>query len=523
MGEMGMAEKKGICFINIFTILLFCCAITAPLLLFHHEEGRVAILDNKAAAVRPKLSDYNIFDGKLPEDLDEYFSDNIGLRDEAIKANVYAKYRWFDKIDIPNYLLGKEGHLFNIAGPGINNMRTYQGVNLISEDKEQELMQQLVDLDTAIRERGSEFIYMPIPNKEQIYGAFVPGNIHVLSNDNMMRSLTANLLSNTSLHVVDTEQALLNHKEDGELLYYRTVDPLHWNHYGAFCGYMALMEKIHEIDPSVTYLTLEDVVVSHEETTPFSNLTGRLDTFSDMSDLNYTVTPISGWHCRPEFEQPAGFSLTGDMSGCFYHFINPQAASGKSLLVWGDSYIQTFMLPYLGESFSDVYFLYNLTASEEILTELCHYVKTDFILYEYVARVVDYGDKVKPLNSAVTQAWYSGPTAEVCASFSNELTPGEYQVFWAENCQFTMDAMKKSGIGGGQTEVRFEIPVEGWNTLRLDLIQGMAAIYDITSLTLDGKRCVIDGGGDVEITETDTGWRIQAGVTDPFVTFHVEM
>jgi len=524
MGRIKMIEKKSFWFMNILTILLFCCAITAPLLLFHHEEGRIVVLDNKAAAGRPNLSDYNIFDGKLPKDMDEYFSDNIGLRDEAIQTNAFVKYRCFHMIDIPNYLLGREGHLFNMAG---DIMKAYQGLDQIPKEQEQVLTQQLVGLDAAMRERGVEFVFMPIPNKEQIYGEFVPDNIHVFSNDSMLRSLTNNLLSNTSLHVVDTEQALLNHKEDGELLYYRTTDPLHWNHYGAFCGYMALMEKIHEIDPSVTYLTLEDVVVSYKETTPFGNLAGRFNTFSDMSDLTYAVTPISGWNTFPESEQPAGFSLVGDMSGCFYHYVNPQAASGKSLLVWGDSYLQTFMLPYLGESFSDVYFFLDWSpkVNVNVLTEFCDKVKTDFVVFECVSRVANYNtlyNFTNALYSAVTQAWYSRPKAEVCACFSNELIAGEYYVFWAENCQFTMNAIEGGKIGSGQTEVRFQIPPEGWNTLRLDFLQGVAVTYDLTSLTLDGKKCVIDSGSDVEITESDAGWHIKTGTTDPFIVFHVE-
>lgn len=520
-----MSEKKSLRLFNIFTILLFCGAIAVPLLLFHHEEGRIVLLENKAAAVRPKFSDYNFFDRQLPEDLDAYFSDNIGLRDEAIQANIFAKYRWFHTLDIPNYLLGKEGHLFFMTDSEINNMKTYQGLDMLPEGQEQKLVQELVNLDAAVRDRGSEFIFMPIPNKEQIYEEFVPDNIHVISNDSMLHSLTDSLLSSTSLHIIDTEQALLNQKQDGVLLYHRNSDPSHWNNYGAFYGYMALMEEIRKIDPEISYLTLGDITVSSGEFIPFSNLGGKFNTFSNLSELHYAVQPTSGWHGVQEYEHPAGFSLTGDRNNNFIHYVNSQATTHKSLLVWGDSYIQHFMLPYLAESFSDVYFLYNLACSEETLIEFCRYIKTDFVLYENVARAINYDDpgiRIKELYSAVLQGWYNGPKATVCIRFSDELTLGDYYVFWAENCQFNGAAMDRVEIGGGQSEVRLEIPAQGWNTLRLDFPQGASGTYDITSITVDGKRYVIDGGNDVEITETDAGWHIKAGMTDPFVTFHME-
>ena len=518
-----MSEKKGIWLLNLLTILLFCGAIVVPMLLFHHEEGRIVLLENKAAAAKPKFSDYNnIFDGRLPEDLDEYFSDNIGLRDEAIQVNVFAKYRWFHTLDVPNYILGKEGHLFYMTESAI--MKTYQGLDMIPEEQEQKLVQDIIALDAAVQDRGSEFVFMSIPNKEQIYNEFVPDNICVLSNGSMLRHLMDRLLSDTSLHIVDTEQALLNHKNDGHLLYYRNFDATHWNYYGAFCGYMALMEEIRKIDPDISYLTLEDMTVYSEETTPFNNLEGKLDTFSNLSDLQYTVQPKSGWNGVCEYKQPTGFSLISK-ENVYLHYVNPKACSNKSLLVWGDSYIKSYMLPYLSESFSDVYFLYNTECSEESLIEFCSYIKTDIVLYESVSRAVNSGvlrKRVNRLYSAVSQEWDDGPRAEVCIRFSDELTHGEYYVFWAEDYQFNESAMERIEISGGQAEMSLEIPAQGWNTLRLAFPQGISATYSIASITVGDKRCVIDNGGGVEIVEADGGWRIKAGMMNPWVTFHTE-
>lgn len=55
-------------------------------------------------------------------------------------------------------------------------------------------------------------------------------------------------------------------------------------------------------------------------------------------------------------------------------------------MIYGDSYIYTFMLPMLAETFSEVYFINANSCSTTELTDLLQYVDPDYFLFEAVAR-----------------------------------------------------------------------------------------------------------------------------------------
>ena len=155
------------------------------------------------------------------------------------------------------------------------------------------------------------------------------------------------------------------------------------------------MQNMQSIDPEISYLTKDDVSIDRVETnTPFLYLTQYetiVETFSGMSDYDYIITPNNGWQGVMDKSAPAEISLSGDDKNRFFHYHNATIQNGKSLVVYGDSYIWSFMLPLLSESFSDVYFVsYGCTESE--IQELLLCVEPNFIVFETVSRMLNYNN-----------------------------------------------------------------------------------------------------------------------------------
>lgn len=111
--------------------------------------------------------------------------------------------------------------------------------------------------------------------------------------------------------------------------------------------------------------------------------------------------------------------------------------------------------------------------------------------------------------------------ATIVVNFSQKVPAGTYDVFWGEN-QLFGEKIKQIYIEEGQTKLSISIPSAGWNTLRLDFPSGIGGSYEIASILVDEKPCIIDTGNDVQITQTDTGYHITAGTYDPFIVFHRE-
>jgi len=120
------------------------------------------------------------------------------------------------------------------------------------------------------------------------------------------------------------------------------------------------------------------------------------------------------------------------------------------------------------------------------------------------------------------QVDYQATLSNITVEFASELLSSDYELFYAQDGMFNEVQKEHLSIGNGKTELTVNIPSEGWNTLRLDFPQGIGGTYDITSLTLDGKACIVDGANDAQVTQTESGWKVRAGTEDPFIMFHME-
>ena len=108
-----------------------------------------------------------------------------------------------------------------------------------------------------------------------------------------------------------------------------------------------------------------------------------------MTDFLYSYNYSFSGHS--DNSVPESFSMRNDKTNTYFHYENQNDASGKTLMILGDSYIWTFLLPMLSESFTHLYFLGRNT-DKEIIYELFNMAKPDFILVETVARATFYNE-----------------------------------------------------------------------------------------------------------------------------------
>lgn len=380
---------------KIATIICFFAVITIPLIAFE-PPGRSSIVQNKVTATMPAISFQSLFDKNTLSQVEQVIDDNIGYKDEATLLYIGANYRLFDNLAISGYEKGKGDHFLYFAD---NILKNYQGLSQPTTEQCAQIVDQLEHIDEMANQLGSALFFMPIPNKEAIYPEVVPDYIIGSADNGIFGSISYYIKEYSELSLVPTKSYLLNYKQSlastDDVLYYKNIDVTHWNTYGMYVGYQALMNTIQKKDPNVSLFAEDEIII--ERTMSRSALSWLQSSkiiqyaFQDLTDFVYSITPKRGWTYQTDNSQPVGFMLANDTQDRYFRYVNAQAKNDKVILIYGDSYIYSFMLPLLAETFSEVYFLNANACGTTELSSLLQYVQADYILLEKVERLADYG------------------------------------------------------------------------------------------------------------------------------------
>lgn len=373
-------KKNEIC--NIVFVIAFAIMICLPLLFLNHNQNKISVIENRTLAVKPNLWQQ---DGSLNKDFitefEDWFNDNIGFKGQALAGNIIFKYKLFGVLDIPNWIEGDKGNFFYTTGG--KDIETYAGKNLYSQETMQELSECLISMNRYFEQKGCKTYNMFIPNKEAVYSELYDEDVYH-AEESRLDILTGYIKENTELNVFNVKQALINHK--AENLYYKSYDGSHWNMNGAFIGYRELMSVIQKDYPEIVVLEKEDFEIREE---PYTGLMSYysdvpiIHNMFDIEDVLYHYDLRGGYHAVISQEAPGGLKIDSNLN--FYYVKNESIDNNQKLFIIGDSYMYSFLLPMLGESFSEVYFIRNTNA--EIVTELVEMVEPTIFLFEMAERV----------------------------------------------------------------------------------------------------------------------------------------
>lgn len=376
-------DKKNVIINGIF-IALFAVMISLPLLFFNHEEGKISKIENKTLTQKPEL---HLADGSLNtsyiSEFENYFNDNIGFKEQALTVNIWAKYKMFGVLDIPNWLLGKEGNLFYTTGG--EDIATYTGKNAYSEETMQRITENLGYMNQYFGQLGCTTYNMFIPNKEAVYSEMYDPDIYH-NEESRLDLLEQYMTVHTDMNVINVKDALISRKD--EQLYFKSYDASHWNMNGAFVGYQELMRQIQKDHPEIKVLNKDDFIIGEEA---FSGLMSYysdiklLDDAFDFDDVVYEYSLKTGYHAVMDENPLNGKEIDPNLN--FYHFENDVVDNSETLLIVGDSYMYCFLLPMLGESFEHVYFVRNTDA--DTIIELAHEIEPTIFVFEIAERVVN--------------------------------------------------------------------------------------------------------------------------------------
>lgn len=259
-------------------------------------------------------------------------ADSFYLRERLITWTTDLRLTIGDRV-FPRVLAADDGWLVFI---GEGDLDDYQKVEPFTEEELQRFQQSLDTLAEKFAARGITLVVIVPPNKNTIYPERVPSQIPIIGDESKLDQLTTYLQAHGGQQIIDLRPALLEAKAERQI-YYAT--DTHWNDYGAYIAYSAILNELGKNHPNIAPRPLSDfnVIVREPET---------LDLARNISTSLLAEARIQ---LAPQFSQSTTYKNINPGARRLTLSYNPDA-SLPDLVMYYDSFFFN-VIPLLGEHF----------------------------------------------------------------------------------------------------------------------------------------------------------------------------
>lgn len=363
--------------LNILMVLMFIAVISVPLIFVNKTSGKVSTAENRVLASFPAFKsptgDINLH---FIKDFETWFNDNMGLRDRLVMTNTKLQYVVFGELTKKDTIIGENNWLYYVT-PDI--IKDFQHLNLPSNADLKAWGDSLEEINGYLINKKIPFLTMFNLDKKTIYPENYPKTINKVGNVSRTNMLKQYIEGNTSLDFFTPEKALIAAKSKATV-YSPRYDNAHWNKYGAFIGYLELMDRVKKYLPTVNVLSWNDFTIEkyYRETKVYNSVP-----FSEEDyDLKYNKVPTAIQTNNDIFDE-----LNLGNSIVTYSYKNLNKNLPKALIL-GDSYFYGFLIPELAESFSELTFIH--ADNLDKIQNLVELVNPDVVIFENVERMWDH-------------------------------------------------------------------------------------------------------------------------------------
>ena len=357
---------------QIVLVVLFIAALWIPLLVMLAAPTEdVSQSEKRRLASAPDFSFATIT--RFAGEFENYFDDHFGLRQPLVRAYNFIRVKLFNSSGTEWVLIGKDGWLFH-GGEHIRDMRNANPYSSFQLNRWAEILQ---EKQQWLETRGIKYLFMFTPNKHLLYPQFLPRYLNEVSEVSRLDQLVDHIRKSTMVRILDVRPALT---EAAEVLRTHHATDTHWNAYGGYVAYRALMDELKPEFPELSPLELK---ISDFETVdaPGGDLAQMLDMQNVLREKNIrTRAPVSRCARIPKL----GANPTHEQ--LFNHsFATYCDKAPYRVLMFRDSYSFELM-PYLSESFGYIYYHVNSPVPVDVLKKLVDEHKPDLVIEQRSSR-----------------------------------------------------------------------------------------------------------------------------------------
>lgn len=379
--EVGTARRGR----DVVRVLLFLLALAAPLLAMTlHLDRGPRLSENRHLADRPKLvlrpRELASFPGKFRY----YFADHFGFRDTLIDLHGLICLRLLGVLPNPDVTKGKDDWLFLASEQSTDY---YRHTDLFTPAELERWRQVLDERRAWLAARGAVYVFVVAPNKETIYGEYMPDLLTQVAPQSRLDQLLDYLRRHSQVQIVDLRGVLTAAKGE-ERLYHKT--DTHWNDRGAFRAYRTIMAAVRASVPSAALLPWDRFERTERETDGM-DLTRQIGIVNAFREQRLDLTPkpplvVSRIEEGDDENRPIAVSARGtDLPG---------------VVVFRDSFFNA-VLPWLAESFGQGLYLWQDEFAPEPIEKVHPRVVIQEIVERKLMRINPGNPKLPPLSPPV--------------------------------------------------------------------------------------------------------------------------
>lgn len=316
--------------------------------------------------------------------IESYFNDYFGFRKQLVRWNNQWKGRLFKDPPSQDVLIGRDGWLFYL-GDGMFENWTRQAS---FSEQDLENWRRLLEMRRDwLRERGIKYLFVVPPDKHTVYPEYLPDWMEKSAKPSKIQQLSAYMKAYSTVEVLDLSQTLIEARKI-RVVFLKT--DAHWNLFGGFVAYRALVNALANQMPGLEPLPL-DAYDWKLVTRPGGDLTrmlGVADSCLETQALQFVATkPL------PAFEvlhKPARFHRQNakDAKGPTYDYTFNGQASGKAI-VFRDSFATSWH-QFLGQNFKEVLYIWHYDWDRPLIER----EKPDVVIDEMLERFFNTTDPV---------------------------------------------------------------------------------------------------------------------------------
>lgn len=331
--------------------------------------------ENRKLAEIPSLKfDIEIL-RKYPINLKNYFNDHFCFRNTFVKMNFLIRHNIFHESPSRLVLLGKNGWYFLTDDRAIED---YRGITHFEEETLQGLAKSYENKREYLLKKGIRYILVLAPNKETIYGEWMPDYLFKIRNRSGLDEVTEYIKKNTSVDIIDLRITLFENKMR-EQLYLKTSS--HWNEYAAFLAYREIMKPVSQWFPEAKADSLEEFTIKREEIrgSELTEMMGGADFFREQ---NVLLVPK-----KPRKARKVDFHPSGTYKDPFA--MELESTYLPRVVVFRDCFFDN-VIPYISEHTQYTKYYWQSWNPDTPIEDIINTVRPDIVIEEKIERFLKY-------------------------------------------------------------------------------------------------------------------------------------
>ena len=356
-----------------FFIACFLVFLWTPLVLaLVNPYPEMSLLEKR------KRASFPVFDFKHAADFtdrfEDYFNDYFGLRDSLLFWFNSLQYHLLNATTSKKVIVGRDGWLFQNGKTHVDDMRNTWP---FSEGELRHWGKILSAKYRWCKQRGIEYVFVITPSKHLLNKEKLPSAYRPVDRRSRADQLVDYLNNETDVPVVYMQKELK--KAGRRLRTYHKTDT-HWNSYGAYTGYRAVMKHLESRLDEVHSISLKSSDFKMDEQ-PGGDLARSLN-LPDTIREDAPRVMTRELDCINNTSPPG---IDNDTSRNREWFTTTCAQKKYYTILFHDSYA-TAMMPYLSESFLSVYYIPHSPVRMENFQKIIQKQGPDIVIEQRTSR-----------------------------------------------------------------------------------------------------------------------------------------